>query len=376
MDFIKGQLIDVIEFIDESQSTLVHRFNRQDNEIKNGAQLIVRESQVAVLVKEGRLSKEDMKGDAFQPGRYELTTNNLPILSTLYAWKHGFNSPFKAEVYFVNTKTFTGHKWGTKNPIMLRDPEFGVVRLRAFGTYAFRVGDPLKLVCDMAGTNGYFEIDNLEDQLRSLIVSEFTDALGEAKIAALDLAANYKEIGDKIRGFLNESEGFKQYGLEISKFIIENISLPPEVEQAMDKRSQMNVLGNMDQYTKFQTANAMEHAAQNSGESGGAMGAGLGMGMGMGMAQQMSNAFNTQQNQTPSAGGPPPIPGSEPFYIAVDGQQVGPLNQEQMKSYVSQGKLTKETLVWKQGMANWIKAGEVSELSSIFGAVPPPLLPG
>ncbi|MCP5496473.1 MAG: SPFH domain-containing protein [Leptospiraceae bacterium] len=370
-DKIMGQFIDVIEFMDESQSTLVHRFDRQGNEIKNGAQLIVRESQVAIFVKEGKLSKDDMKGDSFQSGRYELTTNNLPILSTLYAWKHGFNSPFKAEVYFVNTKTFTGNKWGTKNPIMLRDPEFGVVRLRAFGTYAFRVSDPLKLVFDMAGTNSHFDIENLEEQLRSLIVSEFTDALGEAKIAALDLAANYKEFGDKIRSFLNEGEGFKQYGLEITKFIIENISLPPEVEQAMDKRSQMNVLGNLDQYTKFQTANAMEQAAKNPGDSGGAMGAGLGMGVGIGMAQQMSNAFNPQGQSV----APPPIPGSEPFYIAVGGKQLGPLSQDQLKSYVTQGQLTKDTLVWKQGMANWIKASEVSELSSIFGAVPPPLPP-
>lgn len=362
-DKLRGEFIDIIEYLDDTSNTLVYKFDRKDNEIKNGAQLTVRESQVAVLINEGKLA------DIFQPGRHELNTNNLPILTTLKSWPYGFSSPFKVDVYFVSTKTFMGQKWGTKNPIPLRDPEFGVVRLRSFGTYGFRVSDVEKLVKHFAGTAGEFLIDDLDDQLKSLVLSEFTDALGELKIPALDLAANYKELGSKIESFLNE--GFKEMGLEIKKFLIENISMPPEVEAAIDKRSQMNVLGNLDQYAKFQAANAMENASKNPGE-GGMMGAGLGMGMGVGMANMMNQAFSgTSQPQ----GGPPPIPGAVSFYIAMNGQQQGPFNLEQIRTMIVQGQLNRDTLVWKQGMPAWVKAGEVTEISTFFGSAPPPLPP-
>lgn len=358
-DAFKGEFIDVIEHLDDSSNTLVYKFQRKDNEIKNGAQLTVRESQVAVLMNEGKLA------DIFQPGRHELTTKNLPILTTLNSWPHGFNSPFKVDVFFVSTKTFTGQKWGTKNPIPLRDPEFGVVRLRSFGTYGFRVSDVEKLVKHFAGTSGAFLIDDLEDQLKSLVLSEFSDALGELKIPALDLAANYKELGTKIESFLNES--FKEMGLEIRKFLIENISMPPEVEAAIDKRSQMNVLGNLDQYAKFQAANAMENASKSQGDSG-MMGAGMGMGMGVGMANMMNQAFSGSSQPQ----GPPPIPGTN-FFVAIGGQQQGPLGMEQLKQYVSQNQINRDTLVWKQGMPAWTKAGEVVELSQLFSSMPPPL---
>lgn len=361
-DKLRGEFIDIIEHLDDTSNTLVYKFDRKDNEIKNGAQLTVRESQVAVLINEGKLA------DIFQPGRHELTTNNLPILTTLKSWPYGFSSPFKVDVYFVSTKIFSGQKWGTKNPIPLRDPEFGVVRLRSFGTYGFRVSDVEKLVKHFAGTAGEFLIDDLDDQLKSLVLSEFTDALGELKIPALDLAANYKELGSKIESFLNE--GFKEMGLEIKKFIIENISMPPEVEAAIDKRSQMNVLGNLDQYAKFQAANAMENASKNPGD-GGMMGAGMGMGMGVGMANMMNQAFSGSAQ--PQA--PPPIPGASSFYIAINGQQQGPFGMEQLRSMVSQGQVNRETLLWKQGMPAWVKAGEVAEVSSLFGTVPPPLPP-
>lgn len=363
-DKIKGQFIDVIEWVDNSSDTLVYKFDRKDNEIKNGAQLTVRESQVAVFVNEGKLA------DIYKPGRYELTTNNMPILTTLKSWKHGFDSPFKVDVYFINTKTFTGQKWGTKNPIPLRDPEFGVVRLRAFGSFGFRVSDAEKLFKEISGTNSDFSIDDLEDALKSLVITEFTDALGELKIPALDLAANYKELSSKIAGFLND--GFKEMGLEVAKFLIENISMPPEVEAAIDKRSQMNVLGNLDQYAKFQAANAMENMSLNTGEGGGMMSGGMGIGMGIGMANMVTNSLNPGQNQQQT---PPPLPNQVAFFVSINGAQQGPWNLDQMKAAVMQNQMNRDTLVWKQGMANWAKAGDVPELASVFGAVPPPLPP-
>lgn len=365
---LKGEFIDVIEFVDDTQNTLVHKFQRQGNEIKNGAQLTVRESQKAVFVNEGVIA------DIFEPGRHVLTTQNLPILTTLKSWAHGFNSPFKADVYFISTKIITGQKWGTKNPITMRDPEFGAIMLRAFGTYGIRISDVKKFITDIAGTNSHFDMDNIEDSLKSLIVTEFTDALGELKIPALDLAANYKELGAKIEGFLNAAAGFGEYGLEVKKFLIENISLPPELESALQKRIQMNMLGNMDQYAKFQAANAMENASKNEGMAGGMMGAGMGMGMGAGMGQMMGTMFSNQQQQGTST--PPPMPGGAvQYFVAVNGQQQGPFGLDQLKAGVSQGQITKDSLVWKQGMAAWAKAGEVTEISSIFGSTPPPLPP-
>src|SRR5688572_27905178 len=235
-----NQFIEVIEWLDNTQDTLLYRFPVYQQEIKNGAQLIVRESQTAVFVYEGQVA------DVFAPGRYTIDGGNTPILSKLGAWKYGFNSPFKSEVYFVNTKQFTDMKWGTSNPVMLRDADFGIVRLRAFGAYSMRVVDPSAFIREIAGTNAHFQTEDIDGQLKRAIVSEFSDALGELKIPALDLAAQYKEIGGKIREMINED--FKAYGLEVTKFYVENVSLPAEVEAAMDKRSQMGAIGNVDQY--------------------------------------------------------------------------------------------------------------------------------
>lgn len=293
-DAIKAQFIEVIEWLDESGNTMMYRFPVRGQEIKNGAQLIVRESQVAVFVFEGQIA------DVFSPGRYTINGGNTPILSKLGAWKYGFNSPFKAEVYFANTKQFTDLKWGTMNPIMMRDADFGMVRLRAFGIYSIRVGDPKTFIKEVAGTNGHFETEDIEGQLKRTLVSSFTDALGESKIPALDLASNYDELSKFARTKLNEE--FKTYGLELTKFFVENISLPPEVEAAMDKRTSMGVIGDVGRYAQFQAADAMRDAANNP--SGGAgIGAGLGAGFAIGnqMAGQMSNAMN--QSQQESGGG-------------------------------------------------------------------------
>src|ERR671939_920169 len=226
-----SQFIEVIEWLDDTGNTLVYRFPVRDQEIKNGAQLIVRESQAAVFVYEGQIA------DQFPPGRYTIDGGNTPILSKLGAWKYGFNSPFKSEVYFVNTRQFTDLKWGTANPIMMRDADFGMVRLRAFGIYSIRVADPRSFIKEVAGTNGRFETEDIEGQLKRTLVSSFTDALGESKIPALDLASNYDELAQVARARI--SNEFMSFGLEMTKFFIENISLPPEVEAAMDRRTSM-----------------------------------------------------------------------------------------------------------------------------------------
>jgi membrane protease subunit (stomatin/prohibitin family) len=283
-----NQFIEVIEWLDDSGNTMLYRFPVADQEIKNGAKLTVRESQAAVFVFQGQIA------DVFPPGFYTIDGGNTPILSKLGAWKYGFNSPFKAEVYFVNTKQFTDLKWGTMNPIMMRDADFGMVRLRAFGIYSIRVADPRAFIKEVAGTNGKFDTEDIEGQLKRTLVSGFTDALGESKIAALDLASNYDELGVFGRKKLNDE--FKSFGLELTKFIIENISLPPEVEAAMDKRTSMGVLGDAQRYAQFQAADAMRDAAQNP--SGGAgLGAGLGAGFAVGgaMANAMGGAMNPQQ---------------------------------------------------------------------------------
>ena len=285
-----NQFIEVIEWLDESKDTILYRFPVAGQEIKNGAQLIVRESQAAVFVFEGQVA------DVFAPGKYTIDGGNTPILSKLGAWRYGFNSPFKSEVYFVNTKQFTDMKWGTANPIMLRDADFGIVRLRAFGAYSMRVADPQTFIKEVAGTNAHFQTEDIDTQLKRAIVTEFSDALGEMKIPALDLAAQYKELGEAIRAKINED--FRTYGLEVTKFYVENISLPPEVEEAMDKRASMGALGNADQYMKFQAADALRDAAQNEG---GGAGLGAGLGAGFAVGGQMANAFSGQ-GQQPSGG--------------------------------------------------------------------------
>ena len=294
MDAIRSQFIEVIEWLDDSGNTLLYRFPVQSQEIKNGARLTVRESQAAVFVFQGQIA------DVFGPGLYTIDGGNTPILSKLGAWMHGFNSPFKAEVYFVNTKQFTDLKWGTANPVMMRDTDFGMVRLRAFGIYSIRIADPRAFIKEVAGTNGHFVTEDIEGQLKRTLVSGFSDALAESKIAALDLASNYDELGRFVRSKL--SDEFKSYGIELTKYLIENISLPQEVEAAMDKRTSMGVIGDVGRYTQFQAADAMRDAAQNT--SGGAgTGAGLGAGFAIGnaMAGAMTNAMNPKATETPAA---------------------------------------------------------------------------
>jgi membrane protease subunit (stomatin/prohibitin family) len=362
-DKIRGELVDIIEWTDSSNDSMVYRFERYDNEIKMGAKLTVREGQAAVFISKGKIA------DIYDPGMYTLETDNMPILSTLMGWKHGFHSPFKAEVYFVNTRRFTDLKWGTKHPITLRDAEFGPVRLRAFGTYVIKVTDPGKFIQEIVGTDGHFTTDEITDQLRNLIVARFADIVGESKIPVLDMAANYDELGQFVTNKI--SADFANYGLDVTKMLVENISLPEAVEKALDQRSSMGVIGDLHKYTQFQAANAMEEAAKNPG---GTAAGGMGMGMGFAMANQMGQAMNVPAQQ-PQAAAPPPLPQTSQYHIAINGQQSGPFDLAALKQYVQNGQLTRDTLVWSQGMANWQAAGEVAELTSLFGAVPPPLPP-
>jgi membrane protease subunit (stomatin/prohibitin family) len=354
---LTGELIDIVEAPAESRGTLVSKFERYQNEIKNGAQLIVREGQVAVFVDQGRLA------DVFQPGRHVLSTSNLPILSTLRGWKYGFESPFKAEVYFVTTTQFTDMKWGTMNPIMRRDPEFGPVRLRAFGTYAFRVTDAGSLIKEIVGPSAHFTTDGIMEQLRNIIVSRFSDKLGEASIPMLDLAGKYDELAETIAAKIKPE--FQGYGLEITKLLIENVSLPPEVETALDRRSSMGIVGNLQGYTQMAAADALLAAAKNPGAAGQTMGVGLGVLMG----QQVGGAAVAAGGMAP----PPPLPTAAGFYVAVNGAQAGPFDATGLAGLAREGKLGRDTLVWRQGMAGWAAAGTVSDLGGVLGATPPPL---
>jgi membrane protease subunit (stomatin/prohibitin family) len=357
-DWLTGQFIDVIEWVDDSHDTMVYRFPRQGNEIKYGAKLTVRESQVAVFVNEGVIA------DVLEPGIYELETKNLPIISSLQHWDHGFNSPFKAEVYFVNTKRFTNLKWGTKNPIMVRDPEFSMVRLRAFGTYEIRITDAKKFIQEIVGTDGHFTIDEIDEQLKNLIVSKFATILGESKVPILELASNYEKFSNYITEHI--APYFKEYGLDLLKVMVENISLPENVEKALDKRTSREITGNLDDHIKYQTGEALGNSS-----GGGAMGDMIGMGAGIAMGQSMAEALSKKKDTNTNT--PPPIPSRDErvYYVALDNASEGPYDMRTIKGMVKKGEITRDTLIWTKGMKNWDKAQSV--IGEYFDNTPPPL---
>lgn len=359
---VKAELVDIVEWIDESSDTLVWRFPRFENEIKQGAQLLVRQAQAAVFVHQGRIA------DVFGPGRHTLATGNLPVLSTLAGWKYGFDSPFKSEVYFVNTRNFTNLKWGTRNPVIVTDQEFGPVRLRAYGSYVLRVSDPAKFMNEIVGSNGHFTVGEVTEQLRNLIITRFSDHLAQSRIPVLSLAANY----DELSAFLAERivPEFQEYGLALTKFLVENISLPPEVEQALDMRSSMAIVGDLDGYLKFQSANALQGAAENPG---GSAAAGIGMGMGFAMANQLGAALGPKpQAQEPAQ--PPPLPQQGcRYFVGKNGKKAGPFDEQAIAGYIRKGAITKETLMWKEGMAGWEPMENFSEFHEVLKSTPPPL---
>ncbi len=319
MDYLKGQFLEIIEWTDDSRDTLSYRFPDEDKEIKNGAQLIVRESQTVQFVYLGQF------GDTFAPGKHSLVTDNIPILSTLKGWKYGFQSPFKADIYFVNTRVFTGNKWGTSNPIMMRDQDFGIVRVRAFGTFDFHITDVKHFLKEVAGSDNHFRLDEFADTMRSRIVSVFSDAVASAKIPVLDLATRYTELGDALMPVINPILAGK-YGIEFTSFILENASVPPEVEAAIDKRSSMSAVGNLNDYVKFQMAQGMA-------QGGGAGGAPAEMAMGFAMAQEMMKNTNLAASgaaQTPTQTAA--APGTEIFSPAQVAQTLGVTEQDVLAS--------------------------------------------
>jgi membrane protease subunit (stomatin/prohibitin family) len=365
-----SQFIEIIEWLDDSHDTLVYRFPVYNQEIKMGAQLTVRENQVALLVNEGELA------DVFAPGRYELSTQNMPILTTLRGWKYGFQSPFKAEVYFFNTRIFTDLKWGTQNPVMMRDTEFGMIRLRAFGTYAVRINDPAEFFKTVVGTRGLTRTEDILGQLRSTIVSHFSDIIAESKIPALDLASSYRELSDLAQKEL--TPWFAGFGLELARFVIDNISLPEEVEAAIDQRTKLGVFGDrLHQYAQMQTAESIKVAAANPG---GIAGAGAGIGAGMAIGQAMGSAFsNPPAGHAPppppqSSAAPPPPPGQQAnvprWSLAIDGKTYGPYTDDALRAMVDGGQVPLSTSAWRPGASGWAPLDTYSELG--LGAAPPP----
>ncbi|PIE15424.1 MAG: antifreeze protein [Rhodobacterales bacterium] len=371
LDFLTGEFIDVIHWVDDSRDTMVWRFERHGHEIKYGAKLTVREGQSAVFVHEGQLA------DVFSPGLYMLETNNMPIMTTLNHWDHGFQSPFKSEVYFVNTTRFNDLKWGTKNPVICRDPEFGPVRIRAYGTYAIKVSDPARFLQEIVGTDGEFTMDEISYQIRNIIVQEFSRAIATSGIPVLDMAANTADLGKLIVAQISDT--LQQYGLTMPELYIENISLPVAVEATLDKRTSMGLAGDLGRFTQYSAAEAMTTAAANP-NGGAGIGAGLGMGMGVAMAQNLQNQMSPQtgpwgaipvqpQATTPP---PPPPPVEKLWHLAENGKTKGPFSRADLGRMSSEGKLTRDSLVWTAGQDGWKTADEIAELAQLFTIMPPP----
>ena len=365
IDKLRAELIDIIEWVDDSRRTLVWRFPRYHNQIKMGAQLIVRPGQAAIFVRQGRVA------DTFGPGQYRLETKNLPILGTLAGWKYGFDSPFMAEIYFVSTRQITDLKWGTPNPVMMRDPDFGPIRVRAFGTYTLRASDPKTLLEELVGTDSSFEADEITELLRSIINSSFADVVAKSEIAVLDLARSYAELSEQLRRMSVERID-DEYGLELPQLYIVNISVPAEVEQALDTRTSMGVIGDMTAYQAYQLGQAMPEAAANP--AGGIAGAGVGLGMGMAMAGPMAaQLMGGTPGGAPSGPQMPPPPPPAAWHVAQNGQSTGPFSAEQMVAAVAAGNLRRDTLVWTAGMAGWAAAAQVPQIAGLFPPTPPPL---
>ncbi len=361
-DFLKGEFIDVISWLDDTRDTMVWRFDRRDQAIKMGAKLTVREGQAAVFIHEGQLA------DVFTPGLYMLETNNMPIMTTLQHWDHGFSSPFKSEVYFVNTTRFNDQKWGTKNPIMARDPEFGPVRIRAFGTYSMRVTDPGMFIREIVGTDGEFTTDEISLQIRNQIVQAASQSLASSGIPVLDMAANLEDLGKVIAGAI--APKVAEYGLSIPEFYVENISLPEEVEKVMDKRTSIGVAGDLSKYIQFNAAEALANPASGVG---GMMGAGMAAGMGMSMGQQMGgqNAGPWGATQPPAAPpAPPPPPAARAWHVAENGATKGPFSDADIAAMAASGALTRASMVWTAGQDGWKTAAE-TDLSRLFAGPPP-----
>lgn len=361
-DILGGEFIDVIEWTDDSRDTTVWRYPTVGKAIKYGAKLTVREGQAAVFIHEGQLA------DVFQPGLYMLETNNLPILTRLQHWDHGFRSPFKSEIYFVNTTRFNDLKWGTRNPVIARDPEFGPVRIRAFGTFSMRVTDPGRFMTEIVGTDGEFTADEISFQLRNIIVQEFSRMIAGSGIPVLDMAANTGDLGQMVAKAISPT--IAAYGLTIPEFYIENISLPDEVEKMLDKRTSMGIVGDLNRFGQYAASEAMLNASNQPGGMGAGIGAGLGAGLGAAMAQRGPWGAVPQPQVAPQS--PPPLQPETVWHIAINGEADGPYGRAHLGRLAREGQFARDTLVWTPGQDGWKRAEDVAELAQLFTVAPPP----
>lgn len=353
-DRMRSEFVDIVEWLDESNNTLVHRFERYANEIKYGAKLVVREAQQAIFINEGQIA------DVFKPGTYTLNTKNLPILATLQGWKYGFESPFKAEIYFCSTRQFTNLKWGTPGPVTMRDKEFGPVRVTSFGIYSIKIKDPAIFIKEIVGTDGNFTTESITDNLRGKIGMRIKEVLPETGIPIIDLEGKVMALGQMLKDRI--APAFDGFGLELTEVQVQDIGLPEEVEKAIDKSGAIKAVGDLRAFTQYEAASSIGVAAANPS---GVAGAGVGMGMGFSMANQMGQAMAGSQPETP-----PPL---TLFYAAIEGKQAGPFTLDVLKQKAATGEITRETLVWRSGMKGWTAAGQVPDLNALFTDVPPPL---
>lgn len=363
---LTNEFIDIVEWLDDSPDIMVHRFERYQNEIKMGAKLTVREGQIAIMVNEGQMGKGQM-ADVFTPGMYTLSTENMPILATLKGWKYGFNSPFKAEVYFFKTTQFTNLRWGTPGPATMRDPEFGVVRVTAFGIYGIRIKDAKTVLTELVGTKGDYTTADIEENLRAKIGSRIKEVMPEIGVPVIDLESKVTLVGERIKERIGGD--FEKFGLELTEVLVQDIGLPEEVEKAIDQQGAMRAIGNMNQFAQYQAAQAIRDAAQNQGMAGGMMGIGIG---GM-LSQGVGNLFQQPAQAAPAV--PPPLPTAVSYFVAHNGAQTGPYDLPSLQAQLQNGAFNRDNLVWKQGMAAWGKAGDQAELASLFASLPPPLPP-
>lgn len=371
---LKGELVDIIEWLDDSRSTLAWRFPRYENEIKNGAELIVREGQRAVFVYRGQLA------DQFGPGHYQLVTENLPILSTLQGWKHGFNSPFRSEVYFINTRPVTDLRWGTPSPVTVRDPDFTMVQVRANGLCVLRIADPEIFLREVIGTDSSVSTEEISELLRRVITQAFSDMVLETGLGVIDLQGRQTELAAKLKDYVQERVD-DEFGLKIDDIVM-TITLPEEVTQAMtrgvargvEQARYLDNVGPMDRLQQGAAAEAMVAAARNEGGGAGSM---MGAGLGMALGQQMGNMMAAGAAQPAAApAGPPPLPSAASYHVEINGQAAGPYTPDQLRPFVASGQITPATLVWTNGMAGWAAAQTVPGLAGLFAPAGPPPLPG
>ncbi len=373
---LKGELVDIIEWFDDSRSTLAWRFPRYENEIKNGAELIVREGQRAVFVYRGQIA------DKFGPGHYELVTENLPVLSTLQGWAHGFRSPFRSEVYFINTRPVTDLRWGTPSPVTVRDPDFTMVQVRANGLCVLRIEDPEIFLREVIGTDSAVSTEEISELLRRVITQAFSDMVLESGLGVIDLQGKQTELGGKLKDYVQERVD-DEFGLRIDDIVM-TITLPEEVTQAMtrgvargvEQARYLDNVGPMDRLQQGAAAEAMVAAARNEGGGAGAMmGAGLGMALGQQMGNMMAGGVAHQQPAGAPAG-PPPLPAAQQFHVEINGQAAGPYSPDQLRPFVAGGQVTPATLVWTNGMPGWAAAQTVPAIAGLFAPAGPPPLPG